>query len=388
MTKYGKIVAQVTLGSILKVDTLLLLLEPRLDEKDANRVLAALAEMNVKAELVRSSTQLVVFVESDVRTMSTHKFTQIEGVVKVIQSSPACPLALSDQERTVAVTSNTTGGDELTVTIGGGAAPVIIAGPCSVESMEQIVDLAGKVKSAGATVLRGGAFKPRTSPYDFGGLGREGLSHLAEARRLSGLPVVSEVMSAEQVESADDFVDMFQIGARNMYNYELLKEVGRSSKPILLKRGISATIDEYLHAAEYIMLAGNTQVVLCERGIRTYEQRTRNTLDLSAVPLLKSLTGLPVIVDPSHATGKRNLIRPMTRAAIACGADGVMIEVHCRPDKSVSDSEQAITPDELGEIARDIRVIDESLKTLDKFSTGKKPTGEPRPRLVVASSTV
>lgn len=349
--------------------------------------------MGVKAELVRSNSQLIVFIESDVRAMPTHKFSRIEGVAKVIRTSLPCPLTISDVDRLVEFPKPGYGSEAASVTIGGGAPPVVIAGPCSVEGLDQILDLSVNVKSAGAVALRGGAFKPRTSPYEFGGLGKEALAYLSEAKRVSGLPIVSEVLSIEQLESAVEFVDMLQIGARNMYNYELLKAVGQTSKPVLLKRGISATIDEYLQAVEYIMMGGNNQVVLCERGVRTFETRTRNTLDLSAVPLLKSLTGLPVIVDPSHATGKRNLIRPMSRAAIASGADGLMIEVHLRPEQSISDGEQAITPDELAEIVRDVRTIYDALQTVDagKESNGKVPSqsenAKTRPRLVVACAS-
>lgn len=243
--------------------------------------------------------------------------------------------------------------------------PVVIAGPCSVEGEEQILQLAQEVKESGATFLRGGAFKPRTSPYDFCGLGEEALRYLNYAKELTGLPVVSEVMSAAQVEKALPYVDVLQIGTRNMYNYELLKEVGRTNKVILLKRGISATIDEFLQAAEYILLEGNDRVALCERGIRTYETSTRNTLDLSCVPIIKALCDFPVIVDPSHGTGRRDLIRPLSRAAIAVGADGVMIETHGDPKHSISDAAQAITPATLKEIVKDINSIAESLCTRD-----------------------
>ncbi len=366
---------------------MLLVLEQGLDETKCKSVVDALRQIGVEAELSFSSSKTVVFIHSDVRSQPTHKFSQIEGVARVIRISPTCPLTLSDSERPVDLYGPNRG--ESTVTIGGGAAPVVIAGPCSVEGLDQILELARRVKVAGATVLRGGAFKPRTSPYDFSGLGDEALACLKEARRLTGLPVVTEVMCSEQVEKACDFVDMLQIGARNMYNYDLLKEVGAAGKPVLLKRGISATIDEFLHAVEYLLLAGCNQVVLCERGIRTYEPRTRNTLDLSAVPLLKSLTGLPVIVDPSHATGKRNLIRPMSRAAIASGADGLMIEVHCTPDKSISDAEQAINPNELGQISSDATTIYEALKSIDHPSPtdDDRNTSGSRPRLVVACAS-
>ncbi len=347
----------------MKVSVLLLVLEPLLDDKTALGIVRSIEEMGLKGELVRSAAQQVIFVEGDVRALSTHKFSQIRGVARVVRTSLPCPLTISDSER--AVTLPGWNSDSRTLTIGGATPPVVMAGPCSVESREHISDLSARVKAAGAHVLRGGAFKPRTSPYEFDGLAQEGMRFLFDAGRKSGMPVVSEVMSPEQLQCAIEFVDVVQIGARNMYNYELLKEVGRTGKPVLLKRGISATIDEYLQAIEYIMLGGNNRVILCERGIRTFETRTRNTLDLSAVPLLKSLTGLPVIVDPSHATGKRDLIRPMSRAAIACGADGLMIEVHADPDRSISDSEQAITPSALAEICKEARIIYDVLSAGD-----------------------
>jgi 3-deoxy-7-phosphoheptulonate synthase len=254
------------------------------------------------------------------------------------------------------------------VTIGGvqfgGGIPVVVAGPCSVENRDHILESAWNVKGAGAKALRGGAFKPRTSPYDFQGLGKEALLYLREAGDLTGLPIVSEVMSVEQIELAEPFIDVYQIGARNMQNFELLKEVGKSRKPVLLKRGMSATIHEFLNAAEYILLGGNTQVVLCERGIRTFETYTRNTLDLSAVAAIKSLTSLPVLVDPSHGTGRAELIRPLCRAAIACGADGLLVEVHERGCDAKSDGAQAITSAALREIVSDVNRIHGALSAV------------------------
>lgn len=243
--------------------------------------------------------------------------------------------------------------------------PAVIAGPCSVESEQQILQIAQEVKHAGATMLRGGAFKPRTSPYDFCGLGEDGFKFLKRASEETGLPVVSEVMSAAQVELALPYVDVLQIGTRNMHNYELLKEVGKTDKVVLLKRGMSATVGELLQAAEYILLEGNDRVVLCERGIRTYETGTRNTLDLSCVPALQSKCDFPIIVDPSHGTGRSELIRSMSRASIACGADGIMLETHCDPKNSVSDAAQAISPAQLRQIILDINAIAETLAARD-----------------------
>ena len=227
------------------------------------------------------------------------------------------------------------------VTIGGGNR-VVMAGPCSVESRSQILETARGVKAAGASVLRGGAFKPRTNPYSFQGLGNEGIALMAEAREATGLPIVTEIMSTEDMEWLEPHVDIFQIGSRNMMNFSLLKAVGRTKKPVLLKRGLMATVDEWLQAAEYVLSGGNSKVILCERGIRSFDKSTRNTLDLSAVPLVKSLSHLPVIVDPSHGTGRRELIRPMSLAALAAGADGLIIEVHPEPDKALSDGAQTL----------------------------------------------
>lgn len=225
-----------------------------------------------------------------------------------------------------------------------------IAGPCSVESEEQIIEVAQKVKASGATLLRGGAFKPRTSPYDFQGLKDEGIKLLLEAKKATGLPIVTEIMNINNLDLFAD-VDLIQVGARNMQNFDLLKELGKTDKPILLKRGLANTIKEFLMSAEYIMSEGNENVILCERGIRTYETATRNTLDLSAVPMLKSLSHLPVIVDPSHATGINWLVKPMALAAAACGADGIMIEVHNDPIHALCDGAQSLTPEQFNEVA-------------------------------------
>jgi len=226
----------------------------------------------------------------------------------------------------------------------------VIAGPCSVESREQMLEVARSVKASGAAMIRGGAFKPRTLPYSFQGLGVEGLKLLAEAREETGLPVVTEVMSPENVGIVEEYADVLQIGARNMQNYPLLKRGGEASKPVLLKRGLSSTIEEWLGAAEYVLAGGNEEVILCERGIRTYQKLTRFTLDLSAVPLLKEVSSLPVVVDPSHGTGVRSLVSPMAKAAVAAGADGLLIEVHPNPEEAKSDGLQSLRPKEFREL--------------------------------------
>lgn len=242
----------------------------------------------------------------------------------------------------------------------GGSNFAFMAGPCSVESEEQIIDIAKRVKEAGATILRGGAFKPRTSPYDFQGLQASGLELLKIAKQETGMPIVSEIMNANHLELFED-VDLIQVGARNMQNFELLKELGKTNKPILLKRGLANTMKEWLMSAEYIMAGGNENIILCERGIRTFETYTRNTLDIAAVPMLKELTHLPVIVDPSHATGINRLVKPMALASAAAGADGLMIEVHNDPVNALCDGAQSLTPDEFADVTNAVNKVLEVL---------------------------
>ena len=248
------------------------------------------------------------------------------------------------------------------VKIGGGSFQVI-AGPCSVETPEQICLVAEEVKKAGAGLLRGGAFKPRTSPYSFQGLHGEGIKLLLEAKKQTGLPIVTEIMNYDDIDLFEE-VDVIQVGARNMQNFELLKQLGKLNKPILLKRGLANTIEEWLMSAEYIMAGGNENVILCERGIRTFETKTRNTLDLSAVPMIKKLSHLPVIIDPSHATGLPWMVEPMTLAAIAAGADGVMIEVHNDPPKALCDGAQSLRPDQFAELMQKVKKLSAFMKTL------------------------
>jgi 3-deoxy-7-phosphoheptulonate synthase len=238
---------------------------------------------------------------------------------------------------------------------------IVIAGPCSVESEAQTLTTAHAVKAAGADMLRGGAFKPRTSPYSFQGLGLQGLKILDKARRETGLPIVTEVIDPRDVSWVSEFADVLQIGTRNMQNYSLLKEVGRSGRPVLLKRGMYSTLEEWLNCAEYILSEGNPDVILCERGIRTFETYTRNTLDLSAVPAVKELTHLPVIIDPTHSTGRTSLIGPMSMAALAAGADGLLIEVHHNPSAALCDAEQALDPDTFAGLMRRLRPLKEFL---------------------------
>jgi 3-deoxy-7-phosphoheptulonate synthase len=245
----------------------------------------------------------------------------------------------------------------------GGGALAVMAGPCSVESREQLLETAERVARAGATVLRGGAFKPRSSPYAFQGLGEEGLQYMAEAREKFGLAVITEAIDHESLELVEQYADIIQLGARNMQNFALLRRAGRSPRPVMLKRGPSATIKEWLLAAEYILAEGNQQVILCERGIRSYDDATRNTLDVTAIPLVKRLSHLPVVADPSHGTGRRPLIAPMSRAAVAAGADGLIIEVHRNPDKAKSDGGQTLFPEQFEELMTGVRLVAEALGT-------------------------
>jgi 3-deoxy-7-phosphoheptulonate synthase len=257
----------------------------------------------------------------------------VESVVAIRQPFKLVGRELKQEKTEIEVGDVVFGGDQF----------VVIAGPCSVESAPQLLATAKAVRAAGATVLRGGAYKPRTSPYDFQGLEEEGLELLSEAREATGLRVCTEVMTPEQVDLVAQYADILQVGARNMQNFALLKRLGKETKPVLLKRGLSATIKEFLMSAEYIVSQGNAKVILCERGIRTFETMTRNTLDISAVPLLNELSHLPVVVDPSHATGKRSLVAPMAKSAVAAGADGLIVEVHPNPEEAWSDGAQSLT---------------------------------------------
>jgi 3-deoxy-7-phosphoheptulonate synthase len=239
----------------------------------------------------------------------------------------------------------------------GGPRFAVIAGPCSVESADQMLNTARDVRNAGAVILRGGAFKPRTSPYSFQGMGEEGLKLLAKARDLTGLPIVTEVMDSEDISLVEDYADILQVGARNVQNFSLLRKLGKTRKPILIKRGLMTRVKEFLLSAEYIMAGGNEQVILCERGIRTFETATRNTLDLSAVCVLKERSHLPVVVDPSHAVGHRRFVRPLARAALAVGADGIMVEVHCAPQEALCDGDQSLNPAQFTEMMDDLRPL-------------------------------
>ncbi len=278
------------------------------------------------------------------------EFEDLPGVAEAIRVSKPYKLVSRDvkEEDTVVMV----GGVPV-----GGPEVVLMAGPCAVESREQLLEAARRVRAAGARLLRGGAYKPRTSPYSFQGLGEEGLRILREAREATGLAVVTEAVDHQSLEKVEEYADCIQIGARNMQNFELLKRAGRSRLPVLLKRGMSATLDEFLMAAEYILSEGNYNVILCERGVRTFADHTRNTLDLSVVPAVKRLSHLPIVVDPSHGTGRRDKVLPLSRAAVATGADGLLVEVHPNPDRALSDGPQSLTPDQFDRLVEEVRQI-------------------------------
>lgn len=307
----------------------------------------------------------VVALDADQLDTEARTLLEQQPAVERVQTlkTPYQLVSRAFQEESTQIVVGTTHGSTR-VTIGGHHQPVVMAGPCAVESHAQLLSTAHAVKQAGAQVLRGGAFKPRTSPYQFQGLGIEGLHMLADAREETGLPIVTEVMEPAMVEAVAQHADILQVGARNMQNYPLLLAVGRHSSklPVLLKRGLSSTIDEWLLAAEYIVAAGNPNVMLCERGIRSYDPQTRNVLDLSCIPLLHQLTHLPVIVDPSHATGKRELVPAMSRAGIAAEADGLIIETHIDPDTALCDGRQSITPAQLERIIHETRLLSRMIK--------------------------
>ena len=270
----------------------------------------------------------------------------VESVKRVTEPYKQCNRQFHPEDTVISIGSAKIGGGHF----------AMIAGPCSVETEEQIIEVAQKVKAAGAVILRGGAFKPRTSPYDFQGLGAEGIRLLLEAKKATGLPIVTEIMNAHYLDLFAD-VDVIQVGARNMQNFDLLKELGKTDKPILLKRGLANTLKEFLMSAEYIMSEGNQNIILCERGIRTFDTFARNTLDLTAVPVLHELSHLPVVVDPSHATGKVHLVPPMAMAAVACGADGVMVEVHNDPMRALCDGAQSLKPEQFAALAEKMRIV-------------------------------
>ena len=328
---------------------MIVILKKHPDEKQLNNLMAWLKSLNIDIHPSEGATHLVLGLVGDTSVVDFDLLRALDIVedVKRVQEPNKNANRKFHEEDSVIPVGNTQ--------VGGGVFSVI-AGPCSIESEEQVCLIAAAVKASGATMLRGGAFKPRTSPYAFQGLRGHGLELLLEAKRLTGLPVVTEIMDLSQLPLFDE-VDVIQVGARNMQNFELLKELGHTGKPILIKRGLANTLQELLMSAEYVMAGGNEKVILCERGIRTFETATRNTLDLSAVPMLKKLTHLPVIVDPSHATGISWMVKPMALAATAAGADGLMIEVHNDPKRALCDGAQSLTPEAFRDVMEGVRAV-------------------------------
>jgi 3-deoxy-7-phosphoheptulonate synthase len=325
-------------------------MKPHATEAEFDAVIEKVRALGLTPHPIAGTERRVVAVVGNTGTVDPDDFAMLPGVAEALRVSQ--PFKLVSREVKEEGTVIDVGGVRI-----GGRAIVVMAGPCSVESKEQILETARAVKKAGASILRGGAWKPRTSPYEFQGLREEGLKLLALAREETGLKIVTEVMSTDTVPLVADYADILQVGARNMQNYPLLERLGQVRKPIMLKRGLSGTIKEWLMAAEYIVAKGNPDVMLCERGIRTFETATRNTLDINAIPVVKSLSHLPVIVDPSHGIGLRKHVAAIARAGVAAGADGIMVEVHPRPEKALSDGHQSLSIPEFDELMRQVRVI-------------------------------
>jgi 3-deoxy-7-phosphoheptulonate synthase len=331
----------------------IIVLKPGATQEDIRRILKKLESRDLKANISKGTERTLIGVIGDTSKVAEEEedairaMPGVEDVVRILKPYKLASRDFKAEDTTIDIRGNVIGGKKIQV----------IAGPCAVENRTMIISIAEKVKDAGASFLRGGAFKPRSSPYSFQGLGEEGLKYLSEAREKTGLPIVTELTDPRDIEVIVKYADVIQIGARNMQNFRLLLDVGTCDKPVLLKRGLSATIKEWLMAAEYIMSRGNQNVILCERGVRTFETATRNTLDISAVPLLKQLTHLPVIVDPSHGVGKWDLVAPMSKAAIAAGADGLLIEVHTNPEEALSDGEQSMKPATFKKLMEELKPI-------------------------------
>lgn len=329
---------------------MIIVLNPHVKEEHIERISDYLHKLNLKIHTSQGEEQTILGVIGDISCVDIEKIKGFEGVNKVIRISESykqCSRTFNPTDTIVSIGNVPFGGKDI----------AIIAGPCSVENEKMIHKLAREVKRYGAHVLRGGAFKPRSSPYTFQGLGETGLKYLRDAAFSAGIPSVSEIMTIGDIDLFYNYVDALQVGARNMQNYSLLKALGTIDKPIILKRGMSATIEEWLNAAEYIVTGGNQRVILCERGIRTYETSTRFTLDLSSVPVIKKLSHLPIIVDPSHAMGNRDLVISMARAAVAAGADGIMVEVHDDPNNALSDGPQSLYPKQFNQLMKELHII-------------------------------
>lgn len=324
-------------------------------QADIEGVISAIEEKGLEAKVMEGAHQKIVGVIGDKTKLAATPLDAMHGVETTVAISKSYKRASREFHPAATVV------DIRGIKIGDGT-PVVMAGPCAVESREQLLETAQLVKEGGAQFIRGGAYKPRTSPYAFQGLEEEGLKYLAEARERTGLAVVTEVTVVEAVDTVAAYADLLQVGARNMQNFGLLKAVGRAGKPVMLKRGLAATIDEWLNAAEYIMNEGNPNVILCERGIRTYETYTRNTFDISAIPAIKHLSHLPIIADPSHGTGKWRMIKPVSLASIAAGADGLIIEVHPNPARALSDGPQSLTPENYRDLMASVQKLSRFMK--------------------------
>lgn len=339
---------------------MIIVMRPEASKDNVQAVLEQISPYkgSVQAEIIQGAECTIIGLVGDTHIIDKEKLMMLENVERILKVQEPFKKANRKFHQEDSII------DVNGVKIGGGHF-VAIAGPCSVESPEQMREVAQRIKQSGAQLLRGGAYKPRTSPYAFQGLEKEGLELLHMARQWSGLPIVTEIISPKHIELFDMMVDVIQIGARNMQNFDLLKEVGKTNKPVLLKRGLSNTIEEWLMSAEYIMSRGNSNVILCERGIRTFETQTRNTLDLSAIPVIKKLSHLPIIVDPSHATGKSFMVESMALAAVVAGADGIMIEVHNDPAHALCDGPQSITPDQFDSLMKKVRALQQTIQTFD-----------------------
>ncbi|NQT22606.1 MAG: 3-deoxy-7-phosphoheptulonate synthase [Candidatus Omnitrophica bacterium] len=330
---------------------MIIVLRPDATEKQVNHIVEKVKKLGLKPWVSKGVERTIIGVIGEEDVLRIQPLEVFPGVEKVMSILKPYKLVSRDFKKEGSVVKI---GDDVEV---GSERIVVMAGPCSVENKDLLIDIAKKVKTAGALVLRGGAFKPRTSPYAFQGLGEEGLKYLKEAKKKTGLLIVTEIMDLRELDLVEKYADLVQVGARNMQNFDLLKEVGRSKKPVLLKRGMANTIKELLMSAEYILAEGNFNVILCERGIRTFEDATRFTLDISAIPVIKNLSHLPCIVDPSHAVGKWGLVPSCAKAAVAAGADGLIIEVHPNPEEALSDGSQSLYPEKFTELMKDLRKI-------------------------------
>ena len=329
---------------------MIVVMNPRATQANIDQVTAKIEQVGLRTHLSQGEDRFIIGVIGDKKLIAGLEMNMMDGVEKTVRITEKYKLVSRDfhpANTIVDVAGFPIGGEQL----------AIMAGPCSVESYEQLYDVAVKVKEAGAQFLRGGAFKPRTSPYDFQGLGLEGLKILRDVGDKTGLRVVTEIVDKDDIEIVSEYADLIQVGARNMQNFQMLKALGKTKMPILFQRGLSATISEWLNAAEYIASGGNENIIFCERGIRTYETYTRNTMDLNAIAALKELTHFPVIADPSHGTGRWQMVRPLARASVAVGADGLIIEVHCHPECALSDGDQSLVPRNFEQLMNEVRQI-------------------------------